>query len=83
MTPRRIAITAGASGIGRALAEAFAAQGATVHVCDVAQTALDVLAHEQPGIHSCNADVSSAADMTRFFDGIGDELDVLANRESL
>lgn len=32
---QRVIITAGAAGIGRAIADAFVAQGATVHVCDI------------------------------------------------
>jgi len=37
---KRILITAGASGIGRAMAEAFAANGAKVWVADVDDQAL-------------------------------------------
>ena len=80
---RRIAITAGASGIGRALAEAFVAQGAIVHVCDVQQAALDDLVRAHPGIKACLADVSVDADMMRFFNEIGDELDVLINNAGI
>jgi NAD(P)-dependent dehydrogenase (short-subunit alcohol dehydrogenase family) len=32
---RRVLVTAGASGIGRAIARAFAANGAKVFVCDI------------------------------------------------
>ena len=32
---QRVIITAGAAGIGRAIADAFVARGATVHVCDI------------------------------------------------
>jgi NAD(P)-dependent dehydrogenase (short-subunit alcohol dehydrogenase family) len=40
MTPQRVLITAGAAGIGRAMGEAFAAQGARVWVVDVDAAAL-------------------------------------------
>jgi len=33
-------ISAGAAGIGRAIAEAFLEQGARVHVCDISDAAL-------------------------------------------
>ncbi len=79
MQPRKIAITAGASGIGLALAEAFLAQGAEVHVCDVQAAALADLGRTAPAIRTCQADVSDEADMARFFEGIGERLDVLIN----
>jgi NAD(P)-dependent dehydrogenase (short-subunit alcohol dehydrogenase family) len=40
---QRVLIT-GASGIGREIARAFAAQGAKVFVCDIDQKALETLA---------------------------------------
>ena len=83
MNDRRIAITAGASGIGRALAEAFHAQGAMVHVCDVQDAALDDIRQAFPAINVCRADVSSEDDMARFFEGIGDELDILINNAGI
>jgi NAD(P)-dependent dehydrogenase (short-subunit alcohol dehydrogenase family) len=35
----RVFVTAGASGIGRAIALAFSAEGARVHVCDIDRAA--------------------------------------------
>ena len=83
MKDRLIAITAGASGIGRALAEAFAAQGATVHVCDAQEAAVDDLRRAHPAIRATCADVTSDADMERFFGDIGDSLDVLINNAGI
>jgi NAD(P)-dependent dehydrogenase (short-subunit alcohol dehydrogenase family) len=39
----RLLVTAGANGIGAAMARAFHAAGARVHVCDVGRSALDEL----------------------------------------
>ncbi|WP_353230170.1 SDR family oxidoreductase [Novosphingobium sp.] len=83
MAQQRIAITAGASGIGLALAQAFAAQGAIVHVCDVQAEALEAVGAANPAIHTSHADVSSDADMARFFATIGDTLDVLINNAGI
>jgi NAD(P)-dependent dehydrogenase (short-subunit alcohol dehydrogenase family) len=46
---QRVLITAGASGIGREIAPAFAGNGAKVFVCDIDATALDELAEEITG----------------------------------
>ena len=40
LTGKRVLITAGAVGIGRVIAEGFAAEGARVHVCDIDAAAL-------------------------------------------
>ena len=42
----RVFITAGANGIGRVIADAYAALGATVYVCDLDEIALAALTHE-------------------------------------
>lgn len=83
MTSRRIAITAGASGIGRALAEGFLALGYHVHLCDADAAAIDAVAQAHPALHTTLADVSSHDDMVRFFDSIGDTLDVLINNAGI
>lgn len=67
---RVVAITGGASGIGRATALRFASSGARVAICDLDPAALDATAHaiRRAGAEAltCTADVSSAADMERF-----------------
>lgn len=68
LTGHRVLVTAGASGIGRAIAEAFANEGARVFVCDVDADALAQLASEQPTIGQCNADVASRERVQRLFD---------------
>lgn len=79
MTRRTIAITAGASGIGLAIATALADAGARVWVCDVDRAALARLAAERPDITGVAADVADPAAMAAFFDRIGPSLDALVS----
>lgn len=78
----RVLVTAGANGIGLAIARAFAAEGARVHVCDVDQDALSGLKDSDPGITSTRCDVSDRDQVARMFDqalaALGG-LDVLVN----
>ncbi|MCR9127263.1 MAG: SDR family oxidoreductase [Rhodobacteraceae bacterium] len=61
---RRVLITAGASGIGRAMADAFAATGAAVWITDVDAAALDAC----PGSwHRTCADVTDETAMAALF----------------
>jgi short-subunit dehydrogenase involved in D-alanine esterification of teichoic acids len=57
---RRVLVPAGASGIGRESARAFAANGAKVFVCDIDAKGLDDLAHVIPGLATgvCDVDVN-------------------------
>ncbi|MGE4335755.1 MAG: SDR family oxidoreductase [Pigmentiphaga sp.] len=50
MAQQRVLITAGANGIGAAIAERFAADGAAIFVCDVDAAGLDRLAARLPGV---------------------------------
>lgn len=78
----RVLVTAGASGIGAAVARAFCEAGAHVHVCDIDRSALDRLAAEAPGITSSMADVAIEKDVDLVFDdavGTLGGLDVLVN----
>ena len=54
---QKVLITAGASGIGRAMALRFARQGARVFVVDIDAPALRALAQEQPGILTAVCDI--------------------------
>ncbi|HWE00805.1 MAG TPA: SDR family oxidoreductase [Tepidisphaeraceae bacterium] len=62
---RRVLITAGASGIGREIARAFAATGAAVFVCDIDAQALDTLAREIAGLGTAVCDLSERPDIER------------------
>jgi NAD(P)-dependent dehydrogenase (short-subunit alcohol dehydrogenase family) len=59
-TPKdqRVLITAGAGGIGRAIALAFVSAGARVHACDIDAAALDGLRAQVPGITTSVCDIA-------------------------
>jgi len=66
----RVLVTAGAGGVGAAIARAFHAAGSRVHVCDIDRSALDQLHAELPGITGSMADVSLNADVEEVFDDV-------------
>jgi NAD(P)-dependent dehydrogenase (short-subunit alcohol dehydrogenase family) len=82
----RAIVTAGAGGIGRAIADALIAHGARVHICDVDEAALAGFraAHGQAG--ATRADVAEEADVARLFAeaaaGLGG-LDLLVNNAGI
>ena len=83
---KRVVVTAGAAGIGRAIAEAFHQAGARVHVCDVDSGNLATLAGEIPEIGRSQTDVSDPDQVARLFEdaraGLGG-LDVLVNNAGI
>jgi NAD(P)-dependent dehydrogenase (short-subunit alcohol dehydrogenase family) len=82
----RVLVTAGAGGIGAAIARAFHEAGSRVHVCDVDRAALDRLNTEMPGITASMADASVAADVDLVFDDVQGSLgglDVLVNNAGI
>ena len=66
----RVLVTAGARGVGAAIARAFHVAGSRVHVCDVDRSALDRLRSEVPGITHSMADVSISADVGSVFEDV-------------
>jgi NAD(P)-dependent dehydrogenase (short-subunit alcohol dehydrogenase family) len=60
---QRVLITAGASGIGREIARAFAANGARVFVCDIDTDALASFAKQLPGALTTRCDVADRRDV--------------------
>ncbi|MDB6060993.1 MAG: Oxidoreductase, short chain dehydrogenase/reductase family protein [Verrucomicrobiaceae bacterium] len=83
---QRVFITAGASGIGREIARAFAAQGANVFVCDIDASGLDNLAAEIPGLATQVCDVSKLADIEKTVAFAADTLggiDVVVNNAGI
>ena len=63
--PQRVLITAGAAGIGREFARAFAANGAKVFVCDIDEASLTALAKEIPGLTARRFDMAKRAEIER------------------
>lgn len=79
---RRVLITAGASGIGRVMADRFMAEGARVAVCDVDDAALATCRAQAPALLTVRADVAVSADVARVFADVQRAfggLDVLVN----
>ncbi len=79
---QRVVITAAAAGIGRAIAEAFVATGAVVHVCDVDEMALEHVRTEVPGVVATRVDLLDGDALDAWLLGAIDELggiDVLVN----
>ena len=64
---QRVIITAGASGIGRAIADLLIENGAKVHICDIVDDYLDDFAKDHPDAGVTKADVSSESDVARLF----------------
>ncbi|MEP6828417.1 MAG: SDR family oxidoreductase [Aestuariivirga sp.] len=83
---QRVLITAGASGIGFAIASTLTGLGARVAVCDVSEEALSEAKRTLPGITTCKADVSSEHDVDTMFDLVVRELgglDALINNAGI
>ncbi len=80
----KVLISAGAAGIGRVIAEAFADGGAEVQVCDIAKDALADLKKNRPDIqgHVCN--VADPKAIEKFFaKATKGGLDVLVNNAGI
>ncbi|MBL8805842.1 MAG: SDR family oxidoreductase [Rhodospirillales bacterium] len=78
----RVLVTAGAAGIGRAIAGAFAAAGARVAVCDIDDAALAEFRQELPGHAAFECDVSDEREVDELFGDVSGKLgglDVLVN----
>jgi len=82
----RVLVTAGASGIGLATARAFAAEGASVLICDIDENALAEVAASDPGLERLVCDVAEPPAVAKLFDAVVDKLgglDTLVNNAGI
>ena len=83
---KSVLITAGAGGIGREIARAFAAQGDRVFVCDIDAAGLQSLAQEVPGVKFRICDMSNRDDVAQMVAAAAEALgglDVLVNNAGI
>jgi NAD(P)-dependent dehydrogenase (short-subunit alcohol dehydrogenase family) len=86
VTPLRVIITAAASGIGRHIAERFADNGASVHICDINEPALAELCDKRPEIRATRVDVARQNELETWLDtalSALSGLDVLINNAGI
>jgi NAD(P)-dependent dehydrogenase (short-subunit alcohol dehydrogenase family) len=82
----RVLITAGAAGIGLAVARAFHASGARVYICDIDVTALAHAAAEMPALLTHPCDIGNRADVAAMVADAVERLgglDVLVNNAGI
>ena len=82
----RVVITAGGSGIGRTIAEAFRTRGARVAVCDISASAIENVRSHLPDIDAATVDVANAEAVAGWFSGVAKRfggLDVLINNAGI
>lgn len=83
---KRVVVTAGAQGIGLAIAEAFVAAGAQVHICDVNDDFLASAKQKLPQVSQSRTDVSSESQVDAMFAKLAARwggLDVLVNNAGI
>jgi len=83
---QRVVVTAGASGIGRAIADLLLANGAEVAICDVAKDFLADFRKAHPDAPAILADVSSEEEVDKLFKTAAKELgglDALINNAGI
>jgi len=85
--PEQVAlISAGAAGIGRAIAEIFLAHDCHVHIFDINADAIAEFLKGNPGATATRADISNVAEVEDVFDDLADRygrLDVLVNNAGI
>jgi NAD(P)-dependent dehydrogenase (short-subunit alcohol dehydrogenase family) len=84
--PMRVLVSAGAAGIGAAVADRFRADGARVSICDVDAAAVEAAVRADPGRHGVVGDVSDAGDAERWVSEVVDlwgGVDVLVNNAGI
>lgn len=79
-------ITAGASGIGRTIAQRFLSHGCSVHVCDIDEKALQQFLADNPAASGSLADVADAKQVDAMFGDLAvryGRLDILINNAGI
>jgi NAD(P)-dependent dehydrogenase (short-subunit alcohol dehydrogenase family) len=64
----RVLVTAGASGVGAAIASAFIETGAQLHICDIDDAALVAFEQRFPGSQTSKADVANEEQVASVFE---------------
>ena len=83
---QRVMITAGASGIGFAIASTLSALGARLLICDISDDALAQVENALPNVIACKADVADESDVEAMFGRVAGELgglDALINNAGI
>jgi NAD(P)-dependent dehydrogenase (short-subunit alcohol dehydrogenase family) len=70
----RVLVTAGASGIGRAISDLLIRRGARVHICDISDDFIADYLKAHTGALATRADVASEGDVRRLFADVGASL---------
>jgi NAD(P)-dependent dehydrogenase (short-subunit alcohol dehydrogenase family) len=86
MKGKRVIVTAGAQGIGRAITEAFVEAGADVHICDVNDEFLAAAKRALPGVSQSRTDVADEAQVDAMFADLAKRwgtLNVLVNNAGI
>jgi NAD(P)-dependent dehydrogenase (short-subunit alcohol dehydrogenase family) len=84
--PLRVLVSAGASGIGAAIADRFRADGAQVSICDRDAAAVRTATQMDPARHGVVGDVSDLGDTERWVEEVLDRwggIDVLVNNAGI
>jgi NAD(P)-dependent dehydrogenase (short-subunit alcohol dehydrogenase family) len=82
----RVLVTAGASGIGRAISDLLTARGARIHICDVSEDFLADYRTAHRDARITKADVASETDVARLFGDVKASLgglDALVNNAGI
>jgi NAD(P)-dependent dehydrogenase (short-subunit alcohol dehydrogenase family) len=83
---KRVLVTAGGAGIGRAIAAAFLSRGARVWICDIDRAALAATRDTHPELAGSRTDVADAEAVDAMFAAIEHAfggLDVLVNNAGI
>lgn len=86
MQKQRVVVTAGAAGIGLAIAKKFILNGARVAICDVDAAKLQALEVEMPDLMTAQVDVANSSQVNKFISQVEESfggIDVLVNNAGI